>query len=363
VDALSNSIKEALSSSSDSGSGDVDTSVDTSADDTGIDAQSDTTVDDGAVDHQTSGGGGDDGDDPAQHTQDDAPVIDKKPVDKKPVDKAPEATDGITDEEFEKEFGVKPKRANGKVNLIPSNRVSASLKRVRTEFETERTQFQGEIETRDRTISAMDGARQLISSDAVGFMKKAAKMNPQFGHVLDIVESYYANGGKHQQVHDDGNAVEADLTYTDGRKGYSADAVSKLLARQAAQLEQKFTQTLDSRFAPLVEAGEAAQAEAQLDQQANAIAQYTREWPGFKENEKEILAEIVKDTRRVEPMVKIHNAYLKVAIPKIEAAAGQKVLSGKKRSTSVGSRTAADTGGGDNLSLNDKIKAGLRNLE
>jgi hypothetical protein len=92
-----------------------------------------------------------------------------------------------------------------------------------------------------------------------------------------------------------------DYLFPDGSLGYTAEGQQKLLEWQERQLRKSFDEDLTKRLGdvtkqiePFVRERQAQERLAQVAQQVSPVLESARRWPGFKEYEKDIHAEISK---------------------------------------------------------------------
>jgi hypothetical protein len=197
----------------------------------------------------------------------------------------------------------KPKNPNQR---IPYHRHEEILKNARAKAAEEVKAVQekyARYETPD-TQAALQ-AIQIAESNPQQFLSILAQ-NPQYAQLLAPIFA-----PKKEAAPEPEGDIEPDVDMGNGLRGYSLQAVQKIMEQRAAAVEKRIME----RFEPLTKEREQQEiirgAEAKVAQQ---IAD-AESWPGFKDSQVEIAAALKADAR-----LSLDAAYRKVVMPKLAAS-------------------------------------------
>ncbi len=250
---------------------------------------------------------------------------------------APGAADTSVDEEgdeFAKRFSLQPNSVTGRENRIPYSRVKKIVERAEkearsaakkefdtgtspkvAEYETKVKDYEGRLEK----VAQFEHTIENRPKEFLDFLATLPAYKEFFAYINQLAASPQAQAQQPpvQQGLDLSAMPQPDQPLADGTKVYSMEGLQKLLAWQAQQVEDRTLKAAEEKIAKRYEPMEAQWQAEQRRQQAIPVIQKqiadARQWPGFVENEAEII-EVLKADQNIS----LEGAYRKVYIPKLQ---------------------------------------------
>jgi hypothetical protein len=263
------------------------------------------------------------------------PAKDETAVDDTPSEAqvpAPGATtdpvDADAGDAFAKRFGLQSQSITGRENRIPYSRVKKIVERAekeaiakaKSQLETAPNPKFAEIETKVKDyegrlekVAQFEHMIEFQPREFLNFLSTIPAYKDFFDHIQQLSA---AQAPKEQQGLDLSQMPQPDQPLPDGTAVYSHEGLRKLLEWQAQQVEARAIKQAEDRIAQRYKPMEDEWQREQRRQAAIPVIQKqiadARQWPGFTENEAEII-EVLK----ADPNITLEGAYRKVAVTKM----------------------------------------------
>lgn len=248
------------------------------------------------------------------------------------------AADAAPAEEFE---SLPVRNEHGRVNRIPYDRVKTIVENAKKKVAAE---WESKLSESTSKASAAEGRL----GEAMQLARMIHEQPEAFLAELRQVPAYASLLGQGPKAESEAQSAAAllppDYRTDDGGVAFSPEAVQRMLAKQASEVEERITK----RFAPIEQR---FQAETRLQAAQTAVRTQLEEaasWPGFTEGQNDILRALQAD-----PQMTLEGAWRKVVVPKMAADRDrirQEVLAelnAKPRSTATAPNTPVPTAADD----------------
>lgn len=259
---------------------------------------------------------------------------DSAPATEAPAAPVPTATTEPSEEDdlkaLEAELTQKtPALAKGK---MPVARSQAILERARRRHEAEVTELRGKYARYDDPVLQQKlAALDLAERDHETYFQRLTSL-PQYKALLDRALAAQAPKPEAKAPAADEMPAPNSLM-ADGSLGYDAAGQQKLLEWRERQLRTEFDKALDKRLGevnakiePWVRAEEAQKRTAALIAEVTPVLESARRWPGFRDHENDIQAEMAKPTYEgLSAQQALERAYDAVVPGKMKLAEEQKI--------------------------------------
>lgn len=229
------------------------------------------------------------------------------------VAETPEIPAGATTAPEDSLETVKAELAGKRDNRIPYSRVTKIVQnaeaKVKAEYEGRVTELQSKVQTYEAPeFQNSLRALELADQNPEQFIAALIKHDERYAKLLAGKVAPAAPA-------DTGN-VDADIQLGDGTLGYSATAVNKLLQSAEARLQAAFDARL-KEFEPIREEHQTTQLRSRAAERVRTQLEEAATWPGF--SDKQAQADIAAHLK-ANPKDSLHTAYIKVVVPKLQAA-------------------------------------------
>jgi hypothetical protein len=232
------------------------------------------------------------------------------------------------EDEFAKKFGLAANSITGRENRIPYSRVKKivakaeqdALAKYKKENEATSQPKFAELETKvkdyEDRLTRVAQFEHIIENDPKTFLNMLAGI-PAYKEFFAYIEQLAA---RPEQPPSSAAQPDADMPQPGPDGLYDMAGLQKLLDWQAKKVEDRvtkqITQQVEQRYDPIRQQWESEQRRQQMIPVIQKQIADARTWPGFAENETEII-EVLKADQNIS----LEAAYRKVYIPKLQAQA------------------------------------------
>lgn len=240
---------------------------------------------------------------------------------------------------------------------IPFERHESILGNARTEAEKKLTEQKTQYETRLAAAAAHSEAMEVANADPSRFLNALAQADPRYAQLLAPVLSALSGGSKATTTDAD---LAAKMPPPDADGGYTPEGLRKLLDWHADMVEAR----VSKRYAPI------ETEHKHRERISGAVTRITKKleeagtWPGYKENEAEILQALQADKR-----LDLEGAYRKIVIPKFQANRDTMrtellaEINGKPKKVTGTTPAAAAVASGGARSVEDIVRESISGIE
>lgn len=291
-----------------------------------------------------------------------------------------ETTEAVEDE-FAKRFGIQGQSITGRENRIPYSRVKKIVERAEKEaLAKAKKEFEGapqpklqEYETKvkdyeDRLgkVAQFEHMIEFQPREFLNFLSGLPAYKEFFEYIQQLSAGQQQQQTKTEEPYLDVSTMpQPDEKLADGSMVYSLKGLNARDEWVARQVEARAIKAAEDRiakrYAPMQEAYEQEQRRQQAIPTIQKKISEARQWPGFTENEAEII-----EVLRADQNITLEAAYQKVYIPKLQAQMQalqperdrmrQEVLEELRKKPAATSATTTQTKPG-------KLASGPRSLE
>lgn len=276
-------------------------------------------------------------------TNDDVPPADPSPNDT--LDTEPVKDD------FAERYGIQGQSFTGKENRIPYSRVKkivskaendakeALKKQLESEFNPKLSTFETKIKTYEDQLAKVAQFEQVLEKDPQTFLGMLAQhptYKPFFDEINQLVAAQQqapvqgAQQGGMVRDPQTGRFVQQtqapaadampqpDKQYADGSVGYSEQGLAALLEWNARNVENRVTQRIEQRYAPIEQDWQTQRRIAEMTPHVERQIAEARTWDRFTELEPEVI-QLLKTNPQMSLDRAYMQAYQKNVVPKMAA--------------------------------------------
>jgi hypothetical protein len=198
-------------------------------------------------------------------------------------------------------------------NRIPYSKVQKILenarKKVQAEWEGKLKDHTDKLSAAEAEIRSMAQVAEIMQTNPDGFLQMLSQHNPAYSKFISA-------SPKPDAPKASTDMPQPDIRLSDGTSTYSMEGLQQLMQWQAAQVEKQVSE----RYAPIEQyVGQLQEQQrqqtihTQAAERVQKVIEDARSWPGFTDNESEILKELQSD-----PKISLDGAYRKVVFTKLQ---------------------------------------------
>jgi hypothetical protein len=198
---------------------------------------------------------------------------------------------------------------------IPHKRVKDMIARAeakaKSTFEAQVADLNSKLAPyQEPQFQAQQQAMTLANENPEKLLQLLAQADDRYGQMLGRLFEEQAAPPQSQQP----TTVEGDILLNDGTYGYSPAQVQRALDQRAQAVEAAIERKMSERFGPMEKAYQSHQLYQGAASKAEAQITEASKWPGFVENQNDILTALQADQK-----LTLHDAYIRVVVPKLTA--------------------------------------------